>query len=98
MLNGQKQRARQKAEPFEWRIYLSAGQDQWPSGDHMELFVWDPPPAVVLNICKAFILFGTLDDVQPLKKEIAFFLAVKAAISKDTSIDKKRTETSRSVI
>ncbi len=51
---------------------------------------------VVLNISKAFTLCGTLDEVQPLKKEIAFFSAVKAAISKYTSIDKKRTEADKS--
>lgn len=51
---------------------------------------------VVLNICKAFTLCGTLDEVQPLKKEIAFLSAVKAAISKYTSIDKKRTEADKS--
>jgi len=51
---------------------------------------------VVVNISKAFTLCGTLDEVQSLKKEIAFFSAVKAAISKYTSIDKKRTEADKS--
>jgi len=51
---------------------------------------------VVLNISKIFTLCGTLDEVKPLKKEIAFFSAVKAAISKYTSIDKKRTEADKS--
>ncbi|MBW9275712.1 MAG: DUF3387 domain-containing protein, partial [Candidatus Thiodiazotropha sp. (ex. Lucinisca nassula)] len=43
----------------------------------------------------AYTLCGTLDEVEPLRKEIAFFSAVKAAISKFTSIDKKRTEEER---
>jgi type I restriction enzyme R subunit len=51
---------------------------------------------VVVNISKAFTLCGTLDEVEPLKKEIAFFSAVKAAISKYTTIDKKRTEADKS--
>lgn len=44
------------------------------------------------SINAAFALCGTLDEAQPLRKEIAFFSAVKAAIVKYTTIDKKRTE------
>ncbi|MEW8693425.1 MAG: type I restriction endonuclease subunit R, partial [Candidatus Thiodiazotropha endolucinida] len=40
----------------------------------------------------AYTLCGTLDEVEPLRKEIAFFSAVKAAISKFTTIDKKCSE------
>ncbi|MBU1417320.1 MAG: type I restriction endonuclease subunit R [Proteobacteria bacterium] len=47
---------------------------------------------VVTAITRAFALCGTLDEVEPLRKEIAFFSAIKAAISKYTTIDKKRGE------
>lgn len=40
-------------------------------------------------ISKAFILCGTMDEAEPLKKEIAFLSAVKAAITKFTVVDKK---------
>jgi type I restriction enzyme, R subunit len=43
----------------------------------------------------AYTLCGTLDEVAPLRKEIAFFSAVKAAITKFTTIDKKRSEEER---
>lgn len=43
-------------------------------------------------ITKAFSLCSTLDEAAPLRKEIAFFSAIKAAIIKHTTIDKKRTE------
>ncbi|MCU7937081.1 MAG: type I restriction endonuclease subunit R [Candidatus Thiodiazotropha sp. (ex Dulcina madagascariensis)] len=46
----------------------------------------------VANVTAAFALCGTLDEAQELKKEIAFFAAIKAAISKYTTVDKKRTE------
>ncbi|WP_320042482.1 DUF3387 domain-containing protein [uncultured Desulfobacter sp.] len=51
---------------------------------------------IVVNITKAYTLCSTLDEVRSLKKEIAFFSAVKAAISKYTTIDKKRTEADKS--
>jgi len=47
---------------------------------------------VMAAISKAFTLSGTLDEADKLKKEIAFLSAVKAAISKFTSIDKRRTD------
>jgi len=47
---------------------------------------------VMAAISKAFTLSGTIDDAESLKKEIAFLSAVKAAISKFTSIDKRRTD------
>jgi type I restriction enzyme, R subunit len=47
---------------------------------------------VMAAISKAFTLSGTIDEAEDLKKEIAFLCAVKAAISKFTSIDKRRTD------
>ena len=47
---------------------------------------------VMAAISKAYTLCSTLDEAEPLKKEIAFLAAVKAAISKFTSIDKRRTD------
>ena len=46
----------------------------------------------VLAINKAFSLCGTLDEAKALRKEIAFISAVKAAITKYTTVDKKRSE------
>ncbi len=43
----------------------------------------------------AYTLCGTLDEVAPLRKEIAFFSAVKVAITKFTSIDKRRSDEER---
>jgi type I restriction enzyme R subunit len=43
-------------------------------------------------ISKAFSLCSTLDAAAPLRKEIAFFSAIKAAIIKHTTVDKKRTK------
>ena len=44
---------------------------------------------VVTQITRAFSLCGTLDQAAVMKTEIAFFSAVKAAIVKYTSVDKK---------
>ncbi|WP_374563489.1 type I restriction endonuclease subunit R [Ideonella sp.] len=46
---------------------------------------------VMTAVSKAFSLCGTLDEAIALRKEIAFFAAVKAAITKFTTVDKKRT-------
>ena len=46
----------------------------------------------VLAVNKAFSLCGTLDEAKEFRKEIAFYSAVKAAITKYTSVDKKLTE------
>lgn len=46
----------------------------------------------VLAINKAFSLCNTLDEAQELRTEIAFLSAVKAAISKVSSVDQKRSE------
>jgi type I restriction enzyme R subunit len=47
---------------------------------------------VMAAIGKAFTLSGTMDEAEGLKKEIAFLSAVKAAITKFTSIEKRRTD------
>jgi len=47
---------------------------------------------VIAAITKAYTLCGTMDEAEDLKKEIAFLSAVKAAISKFTTIDKRRTD------
>lgn len=46
----------------------------------------------VTAITRAFSLCGTLDEAAELRQEIAFFSAVKAAIVKYTSVDRKLTE------
>lgn len=46
----------------------------------------------VTAIGRAFSLCGTMDEARELKKEIAFFCAIKAVITKYTTVDKKRTE------
>ncbi len=47
---------------------------------------------VMLQISKAFTLCSTLEDAVALRKEIAFFSAIKAAIAKFTTVDKKRSD------
>ncbi|MFK5926973.1 MAG: type I restriction endonuclease subunit R [Desulfuromusa sp.] len=47
---------------------------------------------VMTAITKSFSLCGTLDEAATLRKEIAFFTAIKAAIVKHTTIDKKLIE------
>jgi type I restriction enzyme, R subunit len=42
-------------------------------------------------IAKAYSLCGTLDEAAALRKEIAFFSAIKAAITKFTTVDRKRS-------
>jgi len=49
---------------------------------------------VMAAIGKSYTLCSTLDEVEPLKKEIAFLSAVKNAISKFTTVDKRRTDDS----
>lgn len=46
----------------------------------------------VTSITRAFSLCSTLDEAAQYNKEIAFFSAIKAAIIKHTTIDKKRAE------
>ena len=53
---------------------------------------------VMAAITKAFSLCNTLDEVVPLRKEIAFFSAIKAAIIKHTTVDKKRTKEEKNSI
>jgi type I restriction enzyme R subunit len=47
---------------------------------------------VMAAISKAYTLCSTMDEVAVLKIEIAFFGAVKNAINKFTTIDKRRTD------
>jgi type I restriction enzyme R subunit len=47
---------------------------------------------VMAAISKAHTLCGTLDEVKPLRQEIAFLMAVKNAVAKFTTIDKRRTD------
>lgn len=47
---------------------------------------------VMAAISKAYTLCSTMDEVAPLKKEIAFLSAVKNAITKFTTVDKRRTD------
>lgn len=47
---------------------------------------------LVLAATKSYSLCSTLDEAKALRKEIAFYSAIKAAISKFTSMDKKRTQ------
>ncbi|MEC8067257.1 MAG: type I restriction endonuclease subunit R [Pseudomonadota bacterium] len=47
---------------------------------------------LVLSMTKAYSLCSTLDEAKEYKKEIAFFSAIKAAITKFTSVDKKLTQ------
>ncbi|MFV7436602.1 type I restriction endonuclease subunit R [Pseudomonas vlassakiae] len=49
----------------------------------------------ILAMTKAFSLCGTLDEAALLRKEIAFFSAIKAAITKFTTVDKKRSDAER---
>ncbi|EON19376.1 HsdR family type I site-specific deoxyribonuclease [Cupriavidus sp. GA3-3] len=46
----------------------------------------------MVAVSKAFSLCGTLDEAAVLRKEIAFFSAIKAAIAKFTTVDKKRSD------
>ncbi len=47
---------------------------------------------LVLAVNKAFSLCGTLDEAKTLHKEIAFYSAIKAVISKYTSVDRKLSQ------
>jgi type I restriction enzyme, R subunit len=47
---------------------------------------------VMAALSKAYTLCSTLDEIKPLQKEIAFFAAVKSALSKFTTVDKRRTD------
>jgi len=50
---------------------------------------------VVAEMTKVFSVCGTLDDVVSLRTEIAFFSAVKAAIVKYTTVDRKLRDAER---
>ncbi|TQV87565.1 type I restriction endonuclease subunit R [Aliikangiella coralliicola] len=51
---------------------------------------------VVAAINKAYSLCSTLDEVIPIKKEIAFFGYIKQGIMKFTSVDKRRSDEEKS--
>lgn len=46
----------------------------------------------VLAATKAFSLCGTLDEAESLRTELAFYSAVKAVITKFTTVDRKRIQ------
>lgn len=46
----------------------------------------------VLAMTKAFSLCATLDAAKALRKEVAFLTAIKTAITKNTSVDRKLTQ------
>ena len=46
---------------------------------------------LVIAATKAYSLCSTLDEAKALRKEIAFYSAIKAAINKFTLVDKKRS-------
>ncbi|MFZ5958853.1 type I restriction endonuclease subunit R [Pseudomonas knackmussii] len=46
----------------------------------------------MVAVAKAFSLCSTLDEAAALRKEIAFFSAIKAAIAKFTTVDKRRSD------
>lgn len=50
----------------------------------------------MLAVSKAFSLCSTLDGAAALRTEIAFFAAVKAAIVKFTTVDRKRSDADKS--
>lgn len=49
----------------------------------------------MVEVSKAFSLCGTLEDAGALRKEIAFFSAIKVAIAKFTTVDRKRSDAER---
>lgn len=50
---------------------------------------------LVLAVSKAFSLCSTLDEANDLKKEIAFYAAVRAAILKHTTVNRKLTQSEK---
>ena len=47
---------------------------------------------VMASVTKAYSLCGTLDEAAALRKELAFFSAIKAVLLKHTTVDRKHTE------
>jgi type I restriction enzyme R subunit len=47
---------------------------------------------LVLAASKAYSLCGTLDEAKGLRREMAFYSAIKAAMNKHTNVDKKRSQ------
>jgi len=52
----------------------------------------------MLAVSKAFSLCSTLDEAAALRTEIAFFAAVKAAILKCTTVERKRSDAERNSV
>lgn len=52
----------------------------------------------VLAMNKAYSLCSTLDEARAYHKEVAFLSAVKAAITKHTSVDKKQTQDGKDAV
>ena len=52
----------------------------------------------VLAATKSFALCGTLDEAQALQIELAFYSAIKAAITKFTTVDRKRTQADKNSV
>ncbi|MBG0875056.1 type I restriction endonuclease subunit R [Burkholderia sp. 9777_1386] len=52
----------------------------------------------MVAVAKAFSLCSTLDEAGTLRKEIAFFSAIKAAIAKFTTVDKKRSDAEKNSV
>jgi type I restriction enzyme R subunit len=80
---------------FDYREYETKALQLLPSAMNHILGLEDGKKRfldVMAAISKAYTLCGTIDEAEPLKKEIAFLVAIKAAISKFTSIDKRRTD------
>lgn len=51
---------------------------------------------VMAALAKAYTLCGTIDEAAPYKKEVAFLAAVKTALTKFTTVDKKITDEEKS--
>lgn len=51
---------------------------------------------LVLQASKAYALCGTLDEAQPLQKELAFYTAIKTAIAKFDSKETSRSQRDKS--
>jgi type I restriction enzyme R subunit len=47
---------------------------------------------LVLSASKAYSLCGTLDEAKGLRREMAFYSAIKAAMNKHTNVDKKHSQ------
>lgn len=53
---------------------------------------------LVVAASKAYSLCSTLDEAKPFNKELAFYSAIKSAITKFTNVDKKQSEEEKSSV